>query len=72
MTEEINFAGVFVPTFVVACIVALGLGIAMSKMLARVTSPDFRRFVWHAPLFDFCFYVIFVGISYCVLGTLLS
>ena len=72
MTEEMNFAGVFVPTFVVARIVALGLGIALSKTLACATSSDYRRFVWHAPLFDFSFYIIFVGISYYVLGALLS
>jgi uncharacterized protein DUF1656 len=71
MTEEIDFAGVFVPTFVVSCVVALAIGVLLSKMMARLLSPDFRRFVWHAPLFDFAMFIVFVGISYLLLGTLL-
>ena len=71
MTEEINLAGVFVPTFAVAGVVAVGVSVAVPQMLARFVSPNFKRFVWHPPLFDLALFVVFVGISYLVLGTLL-
>ncbi|WP_165420967.1 DUF1656 domain-containing protein [Bradyrhizobium sp. Leo170] len=71
MNEEINIAGVFVPTFVFACVCALGLGVALSAALKRFVSPDIKSFAWHPALFDFAIFVILVYISYAILGTLL-
>lgn len=71
MNEEISIAGVFVPTFIFACVCALGLGVALSATLKRLVSPDFKRFTWHPPLFDFAVFVILVDISYTLLGQLL-
>lgn len=71
MTEEINVAGVFVPTFVVACIFALGLGMALSATLKRAASFEIKSFAWHPALFDFAILVILVDICYTLLGKLL-
>jgi Protein of unknown function (DUF1656) len=35
-------------------------------------SPDFRRFVWHAPLFDLAVFIVLLGIAHLLLGALLS
>jgi hypothetical protein len=72
MNEELNIAGVLIPTFVAACICALLLGFAISAMLSKFVSPNIRRYVWHPPLFDFAIFVILVDISYTLMGTLLS
>ena len=71
MTEEIAIAGVYVPTFVVACAVALGLGLLLSRLAARVLPFDFRRFVWHPALFDFAIFVVLLATAYHLLGALL-
>jgi hypothetical protein len=72
MTEEMNLAGVFVPTFLVACIAALGLNILLSKAMSRFVSPDFRRFVWHAPLFDLAIFIVLLRAVYHLMETLPS
>lgn len=71
MSEEINVAGVFVPTFLAACIFALGLGIALSAILKRAASFEIKSFAWHPALFDFAILVILVDISYTLLGKFL-
>ncbi|SFJ81844.1 DUF1656 domain-containing protein [Bradyrhizobium sp. Gha] len=72
MTEEINVAGVFVPTFVVACIFALGLAVGLSATLRRVASLEIRSFAWHPALFDFAIFVILADICYTLLGRFLA
>jgi hypothetical protein len=71
MSEEISIAGIFVPTFFVACVCALGLGVALSVALKRFVSSDLKRFVWHPALFDLAVFVILVAICYTLLGKLL-
>ncbi|RXH29504.1 hypothetical protein XH99_13310 [Bradyrhizobium nanningense] len=71
MNEEINVAGVFIPTFVVACIFALGLGMALSATLNRSVSFEIKSFAWHPALFDFAIFVILVDIWYTLLGKFL-
>ncbi|RZN36035.1 DUF1656 domain-containing protein [Bradyrhizobium sp. Leo121] len=71
MNEEINVAGVFVPTFVVACVFALGLGITLSAVLKRFVSSGIKSFAWHPALFEFAIFAILVDISYTFLGKLL-
>jgi hypothetical protein len=72
MSEEISIAGIFVPTFFVACVCALGLGLALSAALKRFVSSDFKSFAWHPALFDFAVFVILVDICYTTLRKLLS
>jgi hypothetical protein len=72
VTEEISIAGVFVPTFAVCCISAIGLSVLLSKATARFVSPDLRRFVWHAPLFDLAIFIVILGIVHRLAETLLS
>jgi Protein of unknown function (DUF1656) len=69
MNEEINIAGIFVPTFFVACVFALGLGVTLSAALKRV-SLEIKSFAWHPALFEFAIFVILVDISYTFLGKL--
>ncbi len=71
MTGEINVAGVFVPTFAVCCVVALGLVVLLHTGFKRF-ELSVHRFVWHPPLFDFAVFVIFVGGVYTVFHVLLS
>lgn len=71
MTEEISIAGVFLPTFVAACIFALGLGAILSAAIKRIASPRINAIAWHPLLFEFAILVILVDISYALLGTLL-
>jgi hypothetical protein len=71
MTGDINVAGVFVPTFAVCCVVALGLIVLLHTVFKRFEFP-LHRFVWHPPLFDLAVFVIFLGAVYAVLHVLLS
>ncbi len=68
MSEEINIAGVFVPTFVVGCICALGLGITLSATFKRLASREIKSFAWHPALFDFAIFIILVDTCYTILG----
>jgi hypothetical protein len=72
MTAEINLAGVFVPTFAVSFIVAMGLSVLLSKALVRFTTNGFHRFIWHPALFDVAIFVILLGAMINLLDLLLS
>lgn len=72
MNEEISIAGVYVPTFALACVCALAICFATSATLRRIAVIDVRKFAWHPALFDFAIFVILINISYSILGKLPS
>ena len=70
MTKEI-IAGVFVPTFAVCCVVALGLIVLLRMGIKRFGVSDLQRFVWRPPLFDLTVFIVFLGALYAFLHILL-
>lgn len=72
MNEEISIAGVYVPTFALACVCALAICFATSAAIRRLNLIDVRKFAWHPALFDFAIFVILINISYAILGKLPS
>lgn len=58
MIGEINIGGVFVPSIVLWCIIALILLLIIKKILARY---HFYRHVWQQTLFNFALFVILLG-----------
>jgi hypothetical protein len=72
MNEEISIAGVFIPTFALACLCALTICFVASAAVRVFAVVDIKRFVWHPALFDFAIFVILTEISYAILGKLPS
>ena len=70
MNEEISIAGVYVPTFALACVSALAICFATSTAIRRLALIDVRKFAWHPALFDFAIFVILIQISYAILRKL--
>jgi hypothetical protein len=54
MTAELDIYGVFVPALFAWLLLAYGVHLILSRVLARV---GFYRLVWHRPLFDASLYV---------------
>jgi len=72
MTEEISVAGVYVPTFALACVCALAICFLASATSRKFAVIDIRKFAWHPALFDFAIFVILINVSYALLGRLPS
>ncbi|MCP9629015.1 DUF1656 domain-containing protein [Rhodopseudomonas palustris] len=70
MNEEIAIAGVYVPTFGLACACALATCFIASSATRRFIGIDLRKYAWHPALFDFAVFVILTKIFYAVLGKL--
>lgn len=67
--EEFSVFGVYVPSFLLAMLVALLLSRLVTAVLARCGA---YRWVWHRSLFDFCVYVLtLAGLYSCVSGVVL-
>lgn len=58
MIGEINMGGVFVPSIVLWCLIALIVLLIIKKILARYS---FYRHLWQQPLFNFALFVILLG-----------
>ena len=59
MIGEINIHGIFVPALLVLTVAALVLSSVTRRLLAAV---GFYRFVWHPALFDFCLFILSLGL----------
>lgn len=70
MNEEIAIAGVYVPTFALACVCALATCFIAAAANRRFTIINIRNYAWHPALFDFAVFVILIKIFYAVLGKL--
>jgi hypothetical protein len=70
MNEEISIAGVYVPTFALACVCALMICFATSTANRRIVLVNVRKLAWHPALFDFAIFVILIQISYAILRKL--
>jgi len=55
LTAELDIYGVFVPALFAWLLLAYGVHLMLSRLLAKV---GFYRFVWHRPLFDASLYVV--------------
>jgi protein-S-isoprenylcysteine O-methyltransferase Ste14 len=67
MIGEINIHGIFVPALLVLTVAALVLSSITRRVLAAV---GFYRYVWHPALFDFCLFIIALGLMCALtLGT---
>jgi hypothetical protein len=71
MIAEIDIAGVFVPTFAIWCVLALGLNVLLRLGIKRFVASDLQRFVWHPPLFDFAILIVLLGAVCALLDPLL-
>lgn len=58
MTAEISLYGLYVPTILLLCLVALACTRACARMLMQL---GFYRLVWHPALFDFALFFILLG-----------
>ena len=70
MNEETAIAGVYFPTFALACACALAACLIASAANRKFIGIDIRKYAWHPALFDFGIFVILVKIFYVVLGKL--
>ena len=59
MIGEINIHGIFVPALLILTVLALVMSSILRRLLAAV---GFYRFVWHPALFDFCLFIILLGL----------
>jgi protein AaeX len=66
MIGELNIDGVFVPSLLVAAVVAFFLTSVVRLSLRRL---DLYRFVWHAGLFDVALFVVLLWVTAAVTAT---
>lgn len=59
MTAELNLYGVFVPALFLWMLAALGILLAVRRVLAQTGG---YALIWHRPLFDLALYVIILGV----------
>ena len=60
MIGELNFGGVFVPSLLVAAVIAFCLTSVTRLTLRRL---NLYRFVWHAGLFDVALFVVLLWLT---------
>lgn len=60
MIGEFNLDGVFVPSLLVAAVIAFCLTSIVRLTLRRL---NFYRFVWHAGLFDVALFVVLLWVT---------
>ena len=60
MIGELNFDGVFVPSLLVAAVIAFSLTTILRFGLRRL---HLYRFVWHAGLFDVALFVVLLWVT---------
>ncbi|SFN07928.1 Protein of unknown function [Thioclava dalianensis] len=66
--QQIDLYGVFLPTLLVAALMAYAMFLALRNGLARIGA---YRFIWHRPLFDVALYGVLLGLIGYVLKWLL-
>jgi len=64
MEQEINIAGVYVSSFVLALALALLLFLPLRAGLDRL---HFDKYIWHRPLADACLFLITLGLLVLIL-----
>lgn len=60
MIGELDIDGVFIPSLLVAAVIAFGLTSLVRWSLRRL---HFYRFVWHAGLFDVALFVVMLWVT---------
>jgi len=58
MNGETSIGGVFVPTLMIWCLLAMFITILVRRLLLII---GFYRFVWHQALFDLAMFVVIWG-----------
>ena len=66
MIGELDLGGVFVPSLLVAAVIAFCLSTAIRLGLMRLR---LYRFVWHAGLFDLALFVVLLWVTAVVTAT---
>jgi hypothetical protein len=66
MIGELDIGGVFVPSLLVAAMIAFCLSTAVRLGLRRL---QLYRFVWHAGLFDVALFVVLLWVTAVVTAT---
>lgn len=58
ISAEAAFAGVLLPGFLIAALIALALTLALRRLLSRLR---LYRFVWHPTLFTLALFILILG-----------
>jgi len=59
MEQEINIAGIYISSFVLALALSLVVFLPLRACLDRL---HFEKYVWHRPLADACLFIITLGL----------
>jgi len=64
MPAEIDIFGVYLPTFLLLALAAMGVTRLISRVLTRI-GPG--RLIWHRALFDLAVFILVTGAGYFLL-----
>lgn len=64
MPAEIDIFGVYLPTFLLLALAAMGVTRLISRVLTRV---GLGRLIWHRALFDLALFILVTGAGYFLL-----